>query len=250
MSVLLIGIVCGNDLKNELKRILMKHENEQRNIMNKMNDIRKMLDDDLCNNNGFYYDDIDACYCFTCFIGDNCQTFQDNCTILDTNGNPKLFEYYWRNEGGNLLSQEMFYYRSPYQLGNVYINNVTDHNNGELLPYLVDKIKLIHNIFGNIYNVDSKNVVIGNGGTQLISAVEYACKQLYGPNKDMHVFARVPYYMGYSVGYVNMGVQGISMSNETDLDPSTVIEFVTIPNNPGIHIFTQYIYIYIYNILI
>eukprot|EP01064_Diplonema_japonicum_P005589 TRINITY_DN1371_c1_g5_i2.p1 TRINITY_DN1371_c1_g5~~TRINITY_DN1371_c1_g5_i2.p1 ORF type:complete len:410 (+),score=142.77 TRINITY_DN1371_c1_g5_i2:52-1281(+) len=190
---------------------------------------------DSCSGNGFYYEDIKGCDCFPCFEGDTCDKFVTTCMLDDTGGNPNLFEEYWRNHTGpTSAATEQIFYRSPYQLGSSLMRTAASRavNRGQLLPVLNDTIISLHEKVGNIANLPNKNLVIGSGATELIGAAIFACKQMHGKNKQMYVYARPPYYSGYTGGLLAVGVANVSFTSSTDLDPSSVIEFVAYPNNP------------------
>ena len=240
LFVIATGTISGGmNLQQELSSLL-----EERNQLNlKLNKIYSNLDEIECSNNGFYYEDINGCACFTCFTGTNCSILSPNCSIDDTHGNPKLFEYFWRYNT-SLTTSNPIYYRSPYQYGNVmpyeYISNTSTTNlsnpyNGKLLPLLSYQIIQLHKLFNNIKNIDSKNIVIGHGATQLISATEWACKQINGSNhinQHIYVYAKPPYFADFGTDFVDIGINDLSFSSSNDLDSKNVIEWVTYPNNP------------------
>lgn len=236
--IFVVLVVSASDLglRDQLKSLI-----DDRNSLNaKINSIVNLLDDEECSGNGFYYDDINGCECFSCFSGSDCGTFDSACVLTDTGGNPLLFEYYWRNHTDTLANEDVpAYYRSPYQFSNTiqyqYISsdyNATNPYQGQLIPLLADKIVELHTIIGNIKNIDKKNIVIGQGGTELINALSYACKELYSNGNTMYVYARPPYYNGYPNAYIHLDAKNIEFSSSSALDPSTVIEYVTYPNNP------------------
>ena len=186
-------------------------------------------DASLCNNNGFYYDDVKACQCFSCFTGKACETLVEDCAVVDMGGNPYMYEQYWRNVSQSMT--EPGYYRSPYAVSSTVLAHEKP-TQGSLLPVLKDTIVALHEKINNIAHMDRKNVVVGSGATELIGAAMYACKQKYGAGKHMHVYVKAPYYNGYTGNLLALGVYNLSFTQDTTLDPSTVIEFVTYPNNP------------------
>lgn len=119
------------------------------------------LDSENCNNQGFYYTDINGCNCFSCFYGVHCENFDQDCVINDVGGNPLLFEEYWRNisnsnENGSISDEstatEPIYYRSPYQMYVMSKINISSNasNSGS------KKSKTFSTISGN-KNTNNKN---------------------------------------------------------------------------------------------
>ena len=187
-------------------------------------------DADMCSGNGYYYGDVSTCVCFTCFSGDSCESFDDTCVLDDGPGNPFLFEEYWRN--ASLTTESEIYYRTPYELVSGSIKGQPDQKGG-LLPLLVKTILRLHAKVNNIANLEKKSVVIGSGGTELIGAASWACKQLHGQNSDFYLAAQAPYYSGYTANYVGLGAANYTfVGPNTAKDASKVAELVTYPNNP------------------
>eukprot|EP01061_Rhynchopus_euleeides_P026373 TRINITY_DN43124_c0_g1_i1.p2 TRINITY_DN43124_c0_g1~~TRINITY_DN43124_c0_g1_i1.p2 ORF type:complete len:447 (+),score=203.79 TRINITY_DN43124_c0_g1_i1:47-1342(+) len=191
--------------------------------------VKGVRDGETCSSQGYYYEDVDACKCFKCFSGEHCQNLDENCLIDDGPGNPFLFEEYWRNTTAE--QHVPLYYRSPYQMATVVLKGAASEQ-GDLMPELSKTIFNLHEKIGNIANLGGKSLVIGSGGTELIGAATWACKQLHGPQKHMHLVASPPYYNGYYENYVGIGATNFTFSTSTELDASSVVEMVTYPNNP------------------
>jgi hypothetical protein len=62
-----------------------------------------------CNDQGIFYNDINACQCCQCFSGPNCETIDNECVLIDGDGTPQLFQEYWATVGNeNLLTASSF----------------------------------------------------------------------------------------------------------------------------------------------
>ncbi|KAJ9453450.1 Tryptophan aminotransferase-related protein 3 [Diplonema papillatum] len=193
---------------------------------------RERAAEPVCSGNGFSYPDVGECTCFTCFSGANCETEVENCLLYDKEGNPTLFEEYWREVSLDMV--EPSWYRTPYD----YTTADKAHEpapQGSILPALRQTLSLLHMKAGNIADPAGKDLVIATGGTELLGAVTYACKMKFGPKRPMHMYAQPPYYNGYPASFVGLGIENLTFSSSPSLDPSSVVEFVAYPNNPDMH---------------
>jgi len=77
--------------------------------------------------------------------------------------------------------------------------------------------------------VENKTIVIGFGGTHVVSAALYAVSRAYG--KPINVFSQTPYYSGYPSAFTINNILGVWNASYNQ-DPTTVAELVTTPNNP------------------
>ncbi|KAJ9458240.1 Tryptophan aminotransferase-related protein 3 [Diplonema papillatum] len=183
---------------------------------------------DACSGAGYYYSDVSACMCFSCFSGERCEVLEQGCSVTDSSGNPVMFEEYWRNSTAAMTTP--IFYRSPYQFGNsLGVNPVTQP--GTLLPALNRTIFELHDRVNNIAGLSQKKLVIGSGGTELISASVWACKQRFGAGRTMYLYAPAPYYQGY-LSTEKLGIAGVVFTTNETLPAQDVIEMITYPNNP------------------
>ena len=183
---------------------------------------------ETCHGQGYYYEDVHECLCFTCFSGVSCEDFNATCVLDDGMANPYLYEEYWRKTANDIVIP--MYLRSPYDTGNSIVKGRT-YAQGKLLPHLKKAIFRMHEKVNNVAHLDRKSLVIGAGGTELINAATWACKQMHAPNGPMNVVSRPPYYNGYP-DYVALTEVNMTFSIAENLDPSTVTEWTTLPNNP------------------
>lgn len=116
-------------------------------------------------------------------------------------GNPSFLSEYWR---GLDLPDIAAYYPDPY---------MSEKQN----PFLEQEIRNIHKAVGNVLNVDDYSIVIGNGASQLLSAILYE-------TPDVFVTAPIPYFLRFPV-LAQIG--GNQWSHKEKF--KTIL---TIPNNP------------------
>ncbi|KAK4791554.1 hypothetical protein SAY86_031967 [Trapa natans] len=142
-------------------------------------------------------------------------------------GDPALFEEYWRKAGerfnvaiggGELMS---------------YFSNLNSMC-WFLLPELDVSVRRLHRLIGNAAT-EGRHVVVGTGSTQLLQAVLYALSSGDSPDQEpLSVVCAAPYYSCYPevTGILRSGLykwEGDARSFDKD---GPYIELVTSPNNP------------------
>ncbi|NBP13501.1 aminotransferase class I/II-fold pyridoxal phosphate-dependent enzyme [bacterium] len=108
-------------------------------------------------------------------------------------GSPKFMVPYWRNldtliKSGKIATENSYAYVSmnfPPEFAMDYVFGGTDK--------LKDTVKRIHKITGNV-DLENKNIVIGNGSTQIIIAAMFAYSQKY---KNDSIYVKRPYYFRF-----------------------------------------------------
>jgi hypothetical protein len=138
------------------------------------------LSREACGGHGMWYDDADACECFDCWAGPTCseRLTGSACVVVADSGTPYLFESYWvaHPEARTTILPS-------YHIGY-----------GSHLPRLERAIRRLHGLVGNA-DLDGREIVVGIGSTELISASLYALS----PNATTPamVWSRPPFYSGY-----------------------------------------------------
>eukprot|EP00698_Gefionella_okellyi_P024733 TRINITY_DN880_c0_g1_i1.p1 TRINITY_DN880_c0_g1~~TRINITY_DN880_c0_g1_i1.p1 ORF type:complete len:399 (-),score=86.01 TRINITY_DN880_c0_g1_i1:153-1349(-) len=189
-----------------------------------------------CNERGIAEaDSPNACECFQCYQGLNCESEIANCTVGAGDGDPLIFEQYYLNhpiDGEVTIPSD---YRTPYEGG--YPEEFAFHIN----PVLVDLLKALHRQINNA-ETEGYTFVAGAGCTQLLGAAMYALSQQPSNSSTTtvsSVFVQTPYYMGYP-GIANTLIKGVNFNASYQQDPRAVIEIVTYPNNPTFNWRTPY----------
>lgn len=140
-------------------------------------------------------------------------------------GDPTLFEPYWRKMGDKctlvIEGCDLMSYFSD-------ISNICWF----LQPQLGDAIKRLHRVVGNAVTED-RHIVVGTGSTQLLMAALYA---LSSP-ADRHpvsLVAAAPFYSGYKdqAEFLRSGLYKWEGDAHTFDKDGPYIEVVTSPNNP------------------
>lgn len=118
-----------------------------------------------------------------------------------TFGNPSFLNEYWKSQ--DLPDGDIY---APWPYMNLKQN-----------PHLEATIRRIHKAIGNVANVDDYKIVIGNGASQLLSAILYE-------TPDIKVTAQAPYFLRFPV----LALIG---NNEWSHKPQFK-NIITAPNNP------------------
>lgn len=116
-------------------------------------------------------------------------------------GDPRFIREYWR---GRDLPEADLYYPSGYM----------SEKQNELLE---EEIRKIHTAVGNVSNIDEYHIAIGNGASQLISAVLYE-------TPDVFVTAPIPYFLRFPVL--------AQIGDNTWSHKKQFKNIITAPNNP------------------
>ncbi|KAJ0038552.1 hypothetical protein Pint_22903 [Pistacia integerrima] len=140
-------------------------------------------------------------------------------------GDPTVFEPYWRNQGDKctlLIS------------GSDFMSYYSDCENicWFLQPQLADAIRNIHRDVGNAV-LDGRHIVIGAGSTQLFQAAVYALSSPAGP-EPISVVSAAPYYSRYpeEIEFLSSGLYKWGGDANTFDKDGPYIEVVNSPNNP------------------
>ena len=190
-----------------------------------------------CGGHGMLYEGADECECFDCWSGPFCaeKLEGDACVVTANSGTPYIFEEYWVRHPEARTS-----ILPSYHIGYGY-----------RLPRLERAIRSLHKMVGNA-EVDGREIVIGIGSTELISAAMYALSgelrdSSSTPTATASVWSQSPFYSGYkmpatffdakpfewAVESHDAGDHGLRVPEATATRP--VIELVTSPNNPDGH---------------
>ncbi|KAH7832927.1 hypothetical protein Vadar_001378 [Vaccinium darrowii] len=141
------------------------------------------------------------------------------------NGDPTMFEAYWRK-----MDEKCSLVISGIQFLS-YFSDTKDVC-WYLEPKLEDEIKRLHRVVGNA-SVEDYYVVVGTGSTQLLQAALYALCPSDGSN-PVNVVSAVPYYSCYPdlTDFLRSGLYEWKGDARTYDEGGPYIEFVTSPNNP------------------
>eukprot|EP00008_Paramoeba_atlantica_P007861 CAMPEP_0201490696 /NCGR_PEP_ID=MMETSP0151_2-20130828/27057_1 /ASSEMBLY_ACC=CAM_ASM_000257 /TAXON_ID=200890 /ORGANISM="Paramoeba atlantica, Strain 621/1 / CCAP 1560/9" /LENGTH=338 /DNA_ID=CAMNT_0047876745 /DNA_START=311 /DNA_END=1327 /DNA_ORIENTATION=+ len=141
-----------------------------------------------------------------------------------------MFQEYWYNNNINNVENVLPQFRSPYQTYDPYSPNIQDPSVPDgIHKVLVPLIQRVHALYRNVVTTD-RYIVPGYGCSDLLTAVAYAKSEL--ANSSMiNIFAKPPYYTGYP-NMASLFPGRMQFTTNTNLDPETVLEFNTHPNNP------------------
>nr|AKJ88111.1 TAA on Y chromosome [Marchantia polymorpha] len=185
---------------------------------------------DPCSGHGVYEVDFETehgtCRCHSCFSGRDCSATDDMCVIDLYQGDPTMFENYWREHGDSCTTtilgwQRMSYYANSKQF--FFVQTELDQ-----------VIRSLHDVIGNAVT-EGRHIVIGVGSTQLFQAALYA---LSPPDRatPTKVVSVAPFYSSYPTitDYLKSSLYqwaGDASVYRPQSDDS-YIELVTTPNNP------------------
>eukprot|EP00056_Hartaetosiga_gracilis_P019955 m.16832 g.16832 ORF g.16832 m.16832 type:complete len:464 (+) comp8057_c0_seq1:72-1463(+) len=210
---------------------------------------------DRCSLHGLFLFDVNECECFQCFEGEWCEKSIANCTVDVSVADGYIFEdYFVKNwNSPNLVVTLPTWYRMTYQrpmvmptsLNNLITKTIFDLHKSVGNADVGSGLRLVlpsthvsepkgtrqHAGAGNEENgnVDAVSLMIGTGSTMVLRALIATMAKMEG--KQMNLVARAPYYPMFKF-WAQENPIWTAWSNRTDLDPSTVIEIVTYPNNP------------------
>jgi hypothetical protein len=209
----------------------------------------------VCSGNGkIYGDNPKNCDCFDGYTGNYCQIENDEVLVNDIGGNPELHQQYWERHTPEVL-QSTLTVPGDYRMGYEHFSHLVyeddkldiDYLKGlgkletlttpTITPHLNKVIRQLHKQHGNA-ETDGYTIVLGTGGTALISAAEWALSTIYRtkenkPNDLVRVFARSPFFGAYRnwANMYPMSTQWNASLEQFDAK-NRLIEFVTCPNNP------------------
>jgi hypothetical protein len=190
-----------------------------------------------CSNRGYIYADTpNKCVCDNCYSGKNCELEIPNCIIIDTGGDPLLYQSYWQQvqvEQSPATIDIISSYRTGYEFNSeILIDGRNDPDS--IGPVLNDAIRNLHNVIGNA-ETKGYSIVLGCGGTQLIAASTWAFTQIAAEQgvSPVTVFAKTPYYGGYrNYASTHPTVTQWNDSYTQQAYQERIIEFVNVPRNP------------------
>eukprot|EP01129_Flabellula_baltica_P012148 TRINITY_DN543_c0_g1_i3.p1 TRINITY_DN543_c0_g1~~TRINITY_DN543_c0_g1_i3.p1 ORF type:complete len:227 (-),score=34.63 TRINITY_DN543_c0_g1_i3:55-681(-) len=178
---------------------------------------------DPCSGRGFLYSDNSLCECNQCFYGRNCTEYDEDCTLVLRGGDPTLLQQYWsRNIPGTTIeiaadyrtAYPRFPLWTPEQELTVFEQKVSD------------SIRNLHKTVGNVADVDDYTIVLGSGGTNLVTASIYAMSRLMAEETGLErpsLFVQPPHWYRYKQ-IANLPFQFIQWNTSTEQDPSQVLE--------------------------
>jgi len=186
-----------------------------------------------CNNQGYLFDGASECECFPCFSGPACEHYvgDGECVIDVNSGSPDIFTEYWAQNP--MASTVKMTHHLAYRPLRVW-------------QRLEAAVRAVHRLAGNA-DTEGKYLVFGDGATPLITVAQMAergeetqgtcvASGASGTYQcaHAHIWAQKPYYSGYNpvvypevLEFVGEQQETAQLDNET-----TVIEFITTPNNP------------------
>ncbi|XVE55106.1 hypothetical protein DITRI_Ditri03aG0134200 [Diplodiscus trichospermus] len=166
------------------------------------------------------------CECNSCYAGSDCSTFMPGCAANADGGDPLFLEPFWMQHAASSALLVAGWHRMSY----------TFNDRTFISQELQTLIRKLHAIVGNAVT-DNRFIVFGAGSTQLISAAVHALSP-QNASSPARVLASIPYYPLYKIQTelfesVNFKFEGDTSlwKNSSDTD-TTMIEFVTSPNNP------------------
>ncbi|KAH7570330.1 hypothetical protein ACOSP7_018391 [Xanthoceras sorbifolium] len=153
-------------------------------------------------------------------------SFSSNSTINLDQGDPTVFEPYWRKMGDKCTmvisaSDSMSYFSDA---GNLC---------WFLEPKLADAIRNLHREIGNAIS-NGRHIMVGTGSTQLYQAALYALSSPEG-TQPISVVSAAPYYSQYpeETDYLRSGLyKWAGDAYKFDKDDGAYIEVVNSPSNP------------------
>lgn len=167
------------------------------------------------------------CECNSCYGGLDCSQFFPDCLVNAESGDPLFLEPYWVKNAGKSAIVVAGWHRMSYS----YINSSV------ILQELERNIRKLHAIVGNAIT-QSRFIMIGVGSTQLLNAAVHAFSPHNNSSSSASVVASIPFYPVYQLQTnffrsVDFKFQGDASLWKNNSDASTtMIEFVTSPNNP------------------
>ena len=167
------------------------------------------------------------CSCWDCFSDKECEVETPvlNCTVDVAVADAGIFEQYFERPLQSAWSTDIPpWYRPPYMPPPLY-----PPSSSSLANLSATILQELPQSVNNTITKD-RSLIIGDGATQVIQAIIFGISQLEG--KPMWVFARAPYYPSFVRYATRNPLYCLGFSNRTDLDPDSVIEIVTWPNNP------------------
>lgn len=169
------------------------------------------------------------CQCEPCYKGDVCQHLDHKCKASVNIVELTFLQDYWNNQTDAAVTIDAGY-RMPYEKGSeatVFAPNQTANNN--LVRLLDLEIRTLHETVGNVVT-EGYYIVPGLGATCFMSGAMFAHSTLAA--KDLNVYARPPYYNGFKEMADNFFGHYAHFNTSTAMNPASVLEFVTYPNNP------------------
>ncbi|KAL8514297.1 hypothetical protein ACS0TY_013418 [Phlomoides rotata] len=168
-----------------------------------------------------------VCECHTCYAGPDCSRFlPDSCVADADSGDPLFLEPFWMKNAGRSAVVVSGWHRMSYTF--------PDHS--FISQQLENNIRRVHKIARNAIT-QGKYILFGGGSTQLLNAAVYALSNnLSAPASVVALLPSYPLYKSQTNFFENKNYKfkgdASSFKNSSNANTSTIIEFVTSPNNP------------------
>ena len=182
--------------------------------------------------NGLVYEDRDECECFTCWSGPACSIELSECLLsCETNEGYVQTDYWTQDALGDPHTDISSSYRTDYMDPQVWHPGNPDPPPG-VFGAIRKQILRVHEMVGNVKDIESYSMVVAHGATQMINGAIDALSQNQGLR--LNVIAPVPYYyLIPGVTRVAKGAAGFLAADEAlSLPPQSLVEVITSPRNP------------------
>eukprot|EP00045_Choanoeca_perplexa_P015640 m.199850 g.199850 ORF g.199850 m.199850 type:complete len:814 (-) comp17045_c0_seq2:91-2532(-) len=189
-----------------------------------------------CNHHGVYYQEeaslgVTACACYQCYGGDQCQTLLPNCSLETRVAEAAMFETWFDQVQADLsITIGPDYHLSYLKAPRTFPPNADPSQYDEISLLLNASIHRLHSLVKNV-DTTGMTLVLGAGGVQLIDAALYALTQRDNKQTYMHVYTQSPFYPHFEQA---SGINPLTNFTRVmdGINPSSVIEILTTPNNP------------------
>ncbi|KAL3675679.1 hypothetical protein R1sor_025627 [Riccia sorocarpa] len=228
--VFLFSHLCRHDLQTALRLV------PETSTPSASCPASKVLEDsskEHCSGHGAYEVDYEtdtgSCRCHTCFTGRDCAIPDSSCVIDLYQGDPTMYENYWRENGDSCTTTILGWQRMSYYANSKKFFFVQTE--------LDQVIRSLHEVIGNAVTKD-RHIVIGVGSTQLYQAALYALSPSDRP-VPAKVVSATPFYSSYPMitdflksSLYRWAGDAAAVMPSGNSDDEFYIELVTSPNNP------------------